>query len=58
MEILVKSRTTLPARASSIGLGLCLRADRIMGRAGGALGRGMLWHGMDLWVALRYGPDR
>jgi glucosamine-6-phosphate deaminase len=54
-----KSRTTLvPARANTIGPGLFLQADRIIGGADGALGRGMQWQGMSLWVTLRYGPDR
>jgi glucosamine-6-phosphate deaminase len=54
-----KSRTTLvPTRANTIGPGLFLKADRIIGGADGALGRGMQWQGMSLWVTLRYGPDR
>ena len=54
-----KSRTTLvPARANTIGPGLFLQADRIIGGADGALGRGMQWQGMSLWMTLRYGPDR
>jgi glucosamine-6-phosphate deaminase len=54
-----KSRTTLvPACANTIGPGLFLQADRIIGGADGALGRGMQWQGMSLWVTLRYGPDR
>lgn len=54
-----KSRTTLvPARANTIGPGLFLRADRIIGGCDGVLGRGMQWQGMSLWVTLRYGPDR
>ncbi len=53
-----KSRTTLvPARANTIGPGLFLRADYAIGGADGALGRGMLWQGMSLWVTLKYGPD-
>lgn len=53
-----KSRTTLvPAFANTIGPGLFLQADRIIGGADGALGRGMMWQGMSLWVTLRYGPD-
>ena len=53
-----KSRTTLvPARANTIGPGLFLQADRIIGGADGVLGRGMQWQGMSLWVTLRYGPD-
>jgi glucosamine-6-phosphate deaminase len=54
-----KSRTTLvPARANTIGPGLFLQADRIIGGADGTLGRGMQWQGMSLWMTLRYGPDR
>ncbi len=53
-----KSRTTLvPAFANTIGPGLFLGADRIIGGADGALGRGMQWQGMSLWMTLRYGPD-
>ncbi len=53
-----KSRTTLvPAFANTIGPGLFLQADRIIGGADGALGRGMMWQGMSLWVTLRHGPD-
>jgi glucosamine-6-phosphate deaminase len=54
-----KSRTTLvPAFANTIGPGLFLQADHIIGGADGALGRGMQWQGMSLWVTLRHGPDR
>ncbi|MEK7407010.1 MAG: glucosamine-6-phosphate isomerase [Acidobacteriota bacterium] len=54
-----KSRTTLvPTRANTIGPGLFLGADRIIGGADGALGRGMMWQGASLWMTLRYGPDR
>ena len=54
-----KSRTTLvPASANTIGPGLFLQADWIIGGADGALGRGMMWQGMSLWVTLRYGPSR
>jgi len=54
-----KSRTTLvPTRANTIGPGLFLQADRIIGGADGVLGRGMQWQGMSLWVTLRYGPNR
>lgn len=53
-----KSRTTLvPCRANTIGPGLFLQADRIIGGADGVLGRGMQWQGMSLWMTLRYGPD-
>jgi len=54
-----KSRTTLvPATANTIGPGLFLQADRIIGGADGVLGRGMQWQGMSLWVTLRYSPNR
>lgn len=53
-----KSRTTLVScRANTIGPGLFLQADRIIGGADGVLGRGMQWQGMSLWMTLRYGPD-
>jgi glucosamine-6-phosphate deaminase len=54
-----KSRTTLvPAFANTIGPGIFLGADRIIGGCDGTLGRGMQWQGLSLWVTLRYGPDR
>ncbi|MHB9129533.1 MAG: sugar phosphate isomerase family [Armatimonadota bacterium] len=54
-----KSRTTLvPARANTIGPGLFLQADRIIGGADGTLSRGMQWQGLSLWVTLRYGTNR
>jgi glucosamine-6-phosphate deaminase len=54
-----KSRTTLVStRANTIGPGLFLTADRIIGGADGALGRGMQWQGLSFWVTLRYGPNR
>ncbi len=53
-----KSRTTLvPAFANTIGPGLFLQADRIIGGAEGVLRRGMQWQGASLWMTLRYGPD-
>ena len=53
-----KSRTTLvPARANTIGPGLFLQSDWIIGGCDGALGRGMQWQGTSLWVTLRYGPN-
>ncbi|HEY3379320.1 MAG TPA: glucosamine-6-phosphate isomerase [Armatimonadota bacterium] len=53
-----KSRTTLvPCRANTIGPGLFLQSDRIIGGADGVLGRGMQWQGMSLWMTLRYGPS-
>lgn len=54
-----KSRTTLVScRANTIGPGLFLQADRIIGGCDGTLGRGMQWQGMSLWMTLRYGPNR
>jgi glucosamine-6-phosphate deaminase len=53
-----KSRTTLvPACANTIGPGLFLRANWIIGGCDGVLGRGMQWQGLSLLVTLRYGPD-
>ncbi len=53
-----KSRTTLvPCRANTVGPGLFLESDKIIGGCDGALGRGMQWQGMSLWMTLRYGPD-
>lgn len=53
-----RSRTTLvPAFANTIGPGLFLQADRIIGGADGTFGRGMQWQGTSLWMTLRYGPD-
>ena len=54
-----KSRTTLvPCRANTIGPGLFLQADYIIGGADGALGRGMGWQGMSFLTTLHYGPDK
>lgn len=54
-----KSRTTLvPCRANTIGPGLFLQSDSVIGGCDGALGRGMQWQGMSLWMTLRYGPTR
>jgi len=54
-----KSRTTLVStRANTIGPGLFLAADRIIGGADGTLGRGMMWQGLSFWMTLRYGPNR
>jgi len=52
-----KSRTTLvPCRANTIGPGIFMQADYIIGGCDGALSRGMQWQGMSLWMTLRYGP--
>lgn len=54
-----KSRTTLvPCRANTVGPALLFQADYAIGGADGALGRGMQWQGMSLWMTLRYGPTR
>ncbi len=53
-----RSRTTrVPAFANTIGPGLFLKADRLIGGADGVFDRGMQWQGMSLWMTLRYGPD-
>ncbi|MGN1059401.1 MAG: glucosamine-6-phosphate isomerase, partial [Clostridia bacterium] len=52
-----KSRTSLvPCRANTIGPGIFMQADKIIGGCDGALSRGMQWQGMSLWMTLRYGP--
>lgn len=52
-----KSRTTLvPAYANTIGPGLFLKADKIIGGCDGVLNRGMQWQGTSFWITLRYGP--
>ena len=52
-----KSRTTLvPAFANTIGPGLFLRADRIIGGADGAFHRGMQWQGLSLRMTLLHEP--
>lgn len=54
-----KSRTTLvPCRANTIGPGIFMKADYIIGGCDGVLGRGMQWQGMSFWMTLRYGPTR
>ncbi len=54
-----KSRTTLvPCRANTIGPGLFMQADFIIGGADGVLGRGMQWQGMSFLTTLHYGPSR
>ncbi len=53
-----KSRTTLvPCRANTIGPGIFLQSDKIIGGCDGTLSRGMQWQGMSLWMTLRYGPS-
>jgi glucosamine-6-phosphate deaminase len=52
-----KSRTTLvPAFANTIGPGLFLTADRIIGGADGAFNRGMQWQGLSLRMTLHHEP--
>ena len=54
-----KSNTTLiPCFANTMGPGIMFKADYAIGGADGALGRGMNWQGMSLWMTLRYGPTR
>jgi glucosamine-6-phosphate deaminase len=52
-----KSRTTLvPTRANTVGPGLFLQSDKVIGGADGVLGRGMMWQGMSLWATLHHKP--
>lgn len=52
-----RSRTTaVPAFANTIGPGLFLASDRIIGGADGALGRGMQWQGLSLRMTLGHEP--
>jgi len=52
-----KSRTTLvPAFANTVGPGLFLQSDRIIGGCDGTLGRGMMWQGLPLWMTLHHEP--
>lgn len=52
-----KSRTTLVStRANTVGPGLFLKSDRIIGGCDGSLGRGMMWQGMSLWATLHHAP--
>lgn len=54
-----KSRTTLvPCRANTIGPGLFLQSDRIIGGCDGVMSRGMQWQGISLWTTLRHGPSK
>jgi glucosamine-6-phosphate deaminase len=53
-----KSRTTLvPCTANTIGPGLFLQADCVIGGADGALSRGMGWQGMSFLTTLHYGEN-
>ena len=52
-----KSRTTLVStRANTVGPGLFLKSDKVIGGCDGALGRGMMWQGMSLWATLHHEP--
>lgn len=52
-----KSRTTLvPAFANTIGPGLFLSSDRIIGGADGTFNRGMQWQGLSLRMSLQHEP--
>jgi glucosamine-6-phosphate deaminase len=52
-----RSRTTLvPAFANTIGPGLFLSADRIIGGADGTFNRGMQWQGLSLRMTLHHQP--
>lgn len=52
-----KSRTTLVStRANTVGPGLFLKSDRIIGGCDGALGRGMSWQAMSLRMTLGHEP--
>ncbi len=52
-----RSRTTLvPAFANTIGPGLFLASDRILGGADGIFGRGMQWQGLSLRMTLGHEP--
>lgn len=52
-----RSRTTLvPCYANTIGPALFLAADRIIGGADGALGRGMQWQGLSMRMTLLHEP--
>lgn len=53
-----RSRTTLvPCRANTIGPGIFLSADYIIGGADGAFDRGMGWQGMSFLTTLHYGKS-
>jgi len=46
----------VPAYANTIGPALFLAADRIIGGADGAFGRGMQWQGLSLRMTLHHEP--
>jgi glucosamine-6-phosphate deaminase len=49
--------TNMTACANTIGPGIFLASDYVIGGVDGIVGRGMNWQGMTLWMTLRYGPD-
>ncbi len=52
-----KSRTTLvPAFANTVGPGLFLQSDYVIGGCDGVLGRGMMWQGMSFRLSLHHAP--
>lgn len=52
-----KSRTTLVStRANTVGPGLFLKSDTIIGGCDGTLGRGMMWQGMSFAMTLQHEP--
>lgn len=54
-----KSRTTMvPARANTVGPGLFLQSDYVIGGCDGVLGRGMMWQGLSFQVTLHHRPDK
>ncbi|MEI8200486.1 MAG: hypothetical protein WCG21_10510 [Eubacteriales bacterium] len=53
-----RSRTTLvPCCANTVGPGLFLQSDYMIGGADGVFSRGMQWQGMSFWVTLKYSPN-
>jgi glucosamine-6-phosphate deaminase len=56
--ITFKSRFTMaPAYANTIGPGIFLKSESVIGGVDGVVGRGMNWQGTTFFVTLRYGPD-
>ncbi len=51
-------RTTLvPCFANTIGPGLFLQSDYVIGGVGGSLAGNLIWQAMPFWTTLRYGPS-
>ena len=50
--------TAVPCRANTIGPGLFLKSDYIIGGCDGVFDRGASLQGVSLWVTLRHGPTR